>query len=81
MCVYLLVLISGFGEFQEPNPWCVITLLVILSDSVYDIQEIIHCLTGSHSQCTAVEVLESLYCIGTFLYAFKLAKKADVWNG
>ena len=66
---------------QEPIPWCVITVLVIVSGEVYTIQEVIRCLTVSSSQCTATEIIECLYCVATFLYAFKLARRADVWNG
>ena len=65
---------------QSPNPWCVMTILIIVSHDVADIQELIGCLTVSVSRCTALEVIESLYCIATLLYAFKLAKKHDVWN-
>ncbi|XP_052213566.1 F-box DNA helicase 1-like isoform X20 [Dreissena polymorpha] len=64
-----------------PNPWCVISLLVILAHSVEEIQEIIGCLSCSVSQCTSLEILECLYCISTFLFAFKLAQKGQIWSG
>ncbi|WAR27025.1 FBH1-like protein [Mya arenaria] len=64
-----------------PNPWSVIALLVILAPDVYEIQEIMSCLSIPTSQCTAMEIIECLYCIACFLFAFKLAKRADVWNG
>ncbi|XP_063411991.1 F-box DNA helicase 1-like [Mytilus trossulus] len=66
---------------EEPNPWCCITVLVIISQTVYDIQEIIQCLLIPTSHCTSIELLECLYCIATFLYAFKTVKSDDVWNG
>ncbi|XP_053378014.1 F-box DNA helicase 1-like [Mercenaria mercenaria] len=66
---------------EEPNPWSVITILVIVAHNVYEVQEIIRCLSVSSSQCTSKEIIECLYCIATFLYAFKLAKPCDVWNG
>ncbi|CAG2256050.1 FBXO18 [Mytilus edulis] len=66
---------------EEPNPWCCITVLVIISQTVYDIQEILQCLLVPSSQCTSIELLECLYCIATFLYAFKTVKSDDVWNG
>ncbi|XP_071160751.1 F-box DNA helicase 1-like [Mytilus edulis] len=66
---------------EEPNPWCCITVLVIISQTVYDIQEIIQCLLVPTSQCTSIELLECLYCIATFLYAFKTVKSDEVWNG
>ncbi|XP_060587800.1 F-box DNA helicase 1-like, partial [Ruditapes philippinarum] len=66
---------------EEPNPWSVITILVLVAHNVYDIQEIIQCLSVSSSQCTSKEIIECLYCIATFLFAFKLAKPCDVWNG
>lgn len=65
---------------EAPNPWSVITVLVIVAHNVYEIQEIIQCLSVSWSQCTSKEIIECLYCIASFLYAFKLAKSADVWN-
>ncbi|KAL3851875.1 hypothetical protein ACJMK2_015575 [Sinanodonta woodiana] len=66
---------------EEPNPWSLIATLVAISHSVQDIQEIIQCLSCSASQCRSVEVVECLYCIATFLYAFKVVKTSDVWNG
>ncbi|KAK3581277.1 hypothetical protein CHS0354_033010 [Potamilus streckersoni] len=66
---------------EEPNPWSLIATLVVISHSVWDIQEIIRCLSCPASQCRSVEVVECLYCIATFLYAFKLVKTSDVWNG
>ncbi|KAL5013331.1 hypothetical protein ScPMuIL_007601 [Solemya velum] len=64
-----------------PNVWSVITTLVIVSHHVHDIQEAIACLSVGTSQCTSMEIIECLYCIATFLYAFKLIKNNDVWNG
>ncbi|KAJ8302398.1 hypothetical protein KUTeg_021385 [Tegillarca granosa] len=63
------------------NPWCLITTLVIISETVEDIQKIIQCLSVSDSQCTSKEMLECLYCICSFLLAFKMSKGQDVWNG
>ncbi|XP_046561865.1 F-box DNA helicase 1-like [Haliotis rubra] len=68
-------------EREEANPWCVVTALVVISDSLADIQAIIEALTVSLSQCTSMEVLECLYCIATFLYTFRLKAGADVWSG
>lgn len=68
-------------DHEEPNPWSVIAILVIVAHNVYEIQELIQCLSVSSSQCTSKEIIECLYCIATFLYAFKLAKPCDVWNG
>lgn len=65
----------------EPNPWSCIATLVIISQNVYDIEEIIQCLLVPSSQCTSIEILESLYCIATILYVFKITKPDDVWNG
>ncbi|WAR27074.1 FBH1-like protein [Mya arenaria] len=72
---------SIIGNEKIPNPWSVIALLVILAPDVYEIQEIMSCLSIPTSQCTAMEIIECLYCIACFLFAFKLAKRADVWNG
>ncbi|KAL4227091.1 F-box DNA helicase 1 [Mactra antiquata] len=66
---------------EEPNPWSVITTLVILSHDIYEIKEIIQCLTVSSSQCTSKEVIECLYCIACFLFCFQRGPAKDVWNG
>lgn len=58
-----------------------IALLVMLSPDVYEIQSVLQLLSSPVSRCTALEIVEALYCVACFLYAFKLAKTADVWNG
>ncbi|XP_064633360.1 F-box DNA helicase 1-like [Lineus longissimus] len=66
---------------EELNPWCVVAVLVTLSEDVCDIQNIIRNLLAPLSQCTAIEVLECLYCIATFLFAFTLVRRHAVWHG
>lgn len=63
------------------NPWSVIATLVVIADSVTDIQELIEKLISPGSQCTAIEVLDVLYCIATFLLTFHLVIPKNVWNG
>ena len=55
--------------------------MVIISEFVKDIQEITECLLGPHSQCTAMEVIDCLYCIATFLLEFKERAPKDVFTG
>ncbi len=70
---------------QTPNPWCMITLLIILSEFVRDIEAIFHVLlTAPSSQCRAYELTECMYCVATFLLSFKQHTDhvlGDVWNG
>ncbi|OWF35307.1 F-box only protein 18 [Mizuhopecten yessoensis] len=56
---------------KEANPWSIITCLVILADSVLEIQEVLHSLTSPTSDCTTQEVLECLYRLAAFLHIFK----------
>ncbi|XP_060062920.1 F-box DNA helicase 1-like [Ylistrum balloti] len=56
---------------KEANPWSIITCLVIISDSVLDIQKVLSCLTSPMSDCTTREVLECLYCLASFFFIFK----------
>ncbi|XP_070559585.1 F-box DNA helicase 1-like [Ptychodera flava] len=53
----------------DPNPWCLITMLVVLSETVKDVQQIIQCILNSSSTTLASNVIECLYCIATFLFA------------
>ncbi|XP_013400415.1 F-box DNA helicase 1-like isoform X2 [Lingula anatina] len=64
-----------------PNPWSLITMLVIISETVHDIEEVIECLLCAHSQCTANEVVECLYHIAVILLAFKKNFSTGPWNG
>lgn len=57
---------------QEPNPWSVLCALVLLAASVEDISFCLHLLTSARSHLLSAEVLECLYCIATFLLAFKM---------
>lgn len=54
-----------------PNPWSMITCLVIIAESVQEIQKVLACLTSPSSDCTTQEVLECLYRLATFLHVFK----------
>lgn len=66
---------------QELNPWSVITCLVIVADSVLDIQRVIRGLTCPSSDCTTQEVLECLYRLATFLQIFKQLWPHGPWHG
>ncbi|XP_033746802.1 F-box DNA helicase 1-like [Pecten maximus] len=56
---------------KEPNPWSMITCLVIIADSVQEIQKVLACLTSPMSDCTTQEVLECLYRLAAFFMKFK----------
>lgn len=70
-----------FLSCQTVNPWCMVTLLVILSEYVKDVQEIYQVLLTPSSEATAYEIVECLYCISTFLLMFKRQYLAASWNG
>jgi len=65
---------------QVVSSWCVVVVLVLLAESVKDVSEILHCLLGCRSQCTAEELVDCLYCIASFLYVFRTLRMTDVWN-
>ncbi|XP_023214924.1 F-box DNA helicase 1-like [Centruroides sculpturatus] len=66
-----------FNNNKELNPWCVVTALIITSKTIWDIYNILKVLLNCKSQCPVPDVLECLYCIGTFLFYFKLAYKIN----
>nr|XP_006820807.1 PREDICTED: F-box only protein 18-like [Saccoglossus kowalevskii] len=52
-----------------PSPWSLIGMLVILSEKVKDIQQILHGLLHNTTTTLAMDLIECLYCIATFLFA------------
>jgi len=68
------------GVFEVVSSWCVVAVLILLAESVKDITEILQCLLGCRSQCTAEELLDCLYCIASFLLAFKTLRMNDIWT-
>nr|KAG5711393.1 hypothetical protein BaRGS_025820 [Batillaria attramentaria] len=57
---------------QEPNPWCLVCALVLVAATVEDVSLCLQLLTSAHSHLLSTEVLECMYCIATFLLAFRL---------
>ena len=53
--------------------------LVVISETVADIQEVISCM--SRSACLTEEILEMLYCCASILLVMKFLKRNAVWNG
>ena len=66
--------------FQTANPWSLITTLCVIADSVNDITEVIRCLLAGETYIMAIDVVECLYCVATFLLCFKTLKYQDVWT-
>ena len=66
--------------WQVVSSWCVVVVLVLLAESVKDVSEILQCLLGCQSQCTAEELIDCLYCIAAFLFAFKSLRITDIWT-
>ncbi|NXS41129.1 FBH1 helicase, partial [Balaeniceps rex] len=53
------------------NTWAIIAVMVLFSDGVSDIQNLIACLRRPCSTISVVDVIETLYCIATLLYAMR----------
>ncbi|KGL91662.1 F-box only protein 18, partial [Charadrius vociferus] len=53
------------------NMWAIITVMVLFSDGVSDIQKLMACLQRPDSTLSVVDVTETLYCIATLLYAMR----------
>ncbi|XP_040451371.1 F-box DNA helicase 1 isoform X1 [Falco naumanni] len=53
------------------NIWAIITVMVLFSDGVSDIQKLMVCLQRPSSTVSVVDVTETLYCIATLLYAMR----------
>ncbi|NXG90665.1 FBH1 helicase, partial [Stercorarius parasiticus] len=53
------------------NTWAIITVMVLFSDGVSDIQKLMACLQRPCSTLSVVDVTEALYCIATLLYAMR----------
>ncbi|XP_068257590.1 F-box DNA helicase 1 isoform X2 [Nyctibius grandis] len=53
------------------NMWAIITVMVLFSDGVSDIQKLIACLQRPCSTLSVVDVTETLYCMATLLYAMR----------
>ncbi|XP_050414596.2 F-box DNA helicase 1 [Patella vulgata] len=63
------------------NPWSIIACLVVISESVLDVQNILNCLLKTTSQCPVTDVLECFYCMATLMNAMMKRKPPSVWNG
>lgn len=59
--------------------WAVIATIVLFSDAVRDIQKLMACLRRPCSTVSVVEVVETLYCLATLLYAMR-EKDIDISN-
>ncbi|XP_022801523.1 F-box DNA helicase 1-like [Stylophora pistillata] len=49
------------------SPWSVVALLTLVCQTVYEVQEIVHCMTRSTS-CLVQDILECLYCLASVFY-------------
>ncbi|XP_037701743.1 F-box DNA helicase 1 isoform X2 [Choloepus didactylus] len=53
------------------NVWALVAAIVLLSNSVSDIQQLLFCLRSPRSTVTVPDVIETLYCIAVLLYAMR----------
>lgn len=51
--------------------WAIVTVMVLFSDGVGDIQKLMACLLRPCSTFSLVDVTEALYCIAVLLYAMR----------
>ncbi|NWW90150.1 FBH1 helicase, partial [Rhynochetos jubatus] len=59
------------SRMEAENMWAIITVMVLFSDGVSDIQNLMVCLQRPCSTLSVVDVTETLYCIATLLYAMR----------
>ncbi|NXG76889.1 FBH1 helicase, partial [Baryphthengus martii] len=59
------------GRTGPENMWAIITVMVLFSDGISDIQQLMTCLQRPCSTLSVVDVTETLYCIATLLYAMR----------
>ncbi|XP_064140894.1 F-box DNA helicase 1 isoform X4 [Loxodonta africana] len=53
------------------NVWALVAAIVLLSNNVNDIQQLLFCLRRPSSTVTMPEITETLYCIAVLLYAMR----------
>ncbi|XP_072327204.1 F-box DNA helicase 1 isoform X2 [Scyliorhinus torazame] len=53
------------------HAWAILAVIVLLSDSVKDVQGLISCLQQTRSTLPLNEVMEILYCMATLLFALR----------
>ncbi|XP_045714105.1 F-box DNA helicase 1 [Phyllostomus hastatus] len=53
------------------NVWALVAAIVLLSNSVNDIQQLLFCLRRPSSTVTMPDITETLYCIAVLLYAMR----------
>ncbi|NXI52959.1 FBH1 helicase, partial [Chloroceryle aenea] len=59
------------GRTGPEKMWAIITVMVLFSDGVGDIQQLMSCLQSPCSTLSVVDVTEAFYCIATLLYAMR----------
>ncbi|NWU97153.1 FBH1 helicase, partial [Upupa epops] len=53
------------------NMWAIVTVMLLFSNGVSDIQKLVECLQRPSSTLSHVDVTETLYCTATLLYAIR----------
>ncbi|XP_075064678.1 F-box DNA helicase 1 [Mixophyes fleayi] len=56
---------------ETVNAWAVVVVILLLSTEVGDFQRLIRCLQNSRSSLRLGEIMESLYCLATILFAMR----------
>ncbi|XP_035219403.1 F-box DNA helicase 1-like [Stegodyphus dumicola] len=67
------VIVERFPEFlsKDSLPWCIFTVAILLSETVWDVFHLYKCLFHSKSDCSLPDVTDAMYCIATFLLYFR----------
>ncbi|XP_068713837.1 F-box DNA helicase 1-like [Montipora foliosa] len=55
------------SKTKHPSPWSIVALLTLVCQTVYEVQEIVRCLTRSTS-CLVQDILECFYCLASIFY-------------
>jgi len=58
------------GSKGDPSPWSVVALLLLVCQTVYEVQEIVFCMTKSTS-CLVQDILECFYCLASIFYSLE----------
>ncbi|KFQ65038.1 F-box only protein 18, partial [Pelecanus crispus] len=59
------------SKMGPENTWAIIAVMVLFSDGISDIQNLMACLQRPCSTLSVVGMIETLYCMATLLYAMR----------
>ncbi|KAK2555635.1 F-box DNA helicase 1 [Acropora cervicornis] len=60
---------------MHPSTWSVVSLLTLVCQTVYEVQDILHCLV--RSSCLVHDILECFYCLASIFYHLATQNRID----